>query len=83
MPWLRRSEISSLCLESLRSNDARAASPRAAAALEEATQTSMAVLRPGTAVVVKISAGLDCDAVSPLGSVVVPGSASFKPHTTA
>ena len=39
--------------------------------------------RPETAAVVKISAGLDCEAVSPLGSVVMPGSASFKPHTIA
>ena len=41
------------------------ASPRAAAAMEEATHTSRAALRPGTAVVVKISAGLDREAVSP------------------
>ena len=32
-----------------------------------------AALRPGTAAEVKISAGLDCEAVSPLGSVVSPG----------
>ena len=30
-------------------------------------------MRPGTAAVVKMSASLDCDAVSPLGSVVKPG----------
>ena len=42
-----------------------------------------AALRPGTAAVVKISAGLDCVAVSPLGSVVMPASASFMPQTTA
>ena len=35
---------------------------------EEATHTSRAALRPGTAAAVKISAGLDCVAVSPLGS---------------
>ena len=39
--------------------------------------------RPGTAAVVKRSAGLDCASVSPLGSVVTPGSASFNPPTTA
>ena len=33
--------------------------PRAAAAVEEATHTSRAALRPGTAAVVKISAGLE------------------------
>ena len=41
--------------------------------------TTGAALRPGTAVVVKISAGLDVAAVSPRGSVVTPGSASLKP----
>ena len=50
---------------------------------KETTHTSRAALRPGTGAVVKISARLDCDAVSPLGSVVMPGSASFKQHTTA
>ena len=59
------------------------ASPRAAAAMDEATHTSRAAMRPGTAAVVKISAGLDCEAVSPLGSVVMPGSESLKPQTTA
>ena len=39
--------------------------------MEEATHTSRAA-----PAVVKISAGLDCEAVSPLGSVVMPGSAS-------
>ena len=39
--------------------------------------------RPGTTAVVKISAGLDCEAVSPLGSVVMPGSASLMPQSTA
>ena len=68
---------------SFRSNDACAASPRAAAALGEATHTSRAALRPGTAAVVKISAGLDFEAVRPLGSFVMPGSVSFNPHTTA
>ena len=33
-----------------------------------------------TAAVVKISAGLDCETVSPLGSVLMPESASFIPH---
>ena len=47
------------------------------------THTSRAALRPGTAAVVKMSAGLDCVAVSPLGSAAMPGSASFSPHTTA
>ena len=37
----------------------------------------------GTAAVVKISAGLDCEAVSPLGSVAMPGSARFMSETTA
>ena len=50
-------------------NAARAASPRAAAAMEEATHTSWSALCPGTAAVVKISAGLDCEAVSSLGSL--------------
>ena len=36
--------------------------------------------RSGTAAVVRISAGLDCAAVSPVGSVVVPRSALF--HAT-
>ena len=42
---------------------ASAASPRAAAALEQTTHTSRAALRPGTAAVVKRSAGLDCASV--------------------
>ena len=50
---------------------------------EEATHTSRAALRPGKAAVVRISAGLDCEAVSLVGSVVMPGSASFMPQTTA
>ena len=79
----RSSTISFLWCESLRSNATCAASPRVAAATEEATHTSRAALRPGTAAMVKISAGLDCEAVGPLGSVVMPGSASFKPDTTA
>ena len=37
--------------------------------MEEATQTSRAALRPWTPAVVKISAGQDCEEVSPLGSV--------------
>ena len=40
-------------------------------------------LRRGTAAVVKRSAGLDCVDVNPLGSVVMPGSASFNPPKTA
>ena len=68
--------------ESLRSNAACAASPRAAAAMEEATHTSRAALRPGTAAVVKnISRAWTCEAVSHLGSVVMPGSSSFMPQT--
>ena len=59
-------------------NAARAASPRAAGAMEEATHTSRAALRPGTAAEVRISAGLDCEAVSPLDSVQMPGSTSFS-----
>ena len=39
MPWLRNSEISFQKCESLRSNDACAASPRTVAALGEATLT--------------------------------------------
>ena len=60
-----------------------ATSARAAASLEEAKHTSRVALRPETAAVVRISAGLDCEAVSPLGSVVIPGSANFMPQTTA
>ena len=48
-----------------------------AAAMEEATHTSRAALRPGTAAVLKISAGLDCEAVSPLSSGVMPGVCKF------
>ena len=44
MPWSRNSESSSLLCEGLRSNDACAAFPRAAAATEEATHTSKAAL---------------------------------------
>ena len=58
-------------------NAASAASLCAAAALEDATNTSRAALRPGTSAAVKISAGLDCASVSPLGSVLIPGSAIF------
>ena len=47
------------------------------------THTPKAALRPGTAAAVKRSARLDCVAVSPLGSVVMPGSASFNPPKTA
>ena len=42
-----------------------------------------AALRPGTAAVVRLSAGLDRVSVSPLGLVVMPGSESFMPQTTA
>ena len=42
-----------------------------------------AALRPGTAAVVNISAGLDFEAVSNLGSVVMPGSVSFMQQNTA
>ena len=51
-----------------------------AAALEDATHTS---LRPGTAAVMKRSAGLDCVSVRPQVSVVTPGSASYSPPKTA
>ena len=61
-----------------RSMAACGASPRAATAPEDASHTSRAVLRPGTAAVAKRSAGLDCVAVSHLGFVVMPGSASFN-----
>ena len=46
MPWSRRSGISFLKLDSLRSTDACAASPRADAALGEATHTSRAAVPP-------------------------------------
>ena len=69
--------------EVLQSKAACAASPRAAVALEGATKKSSAALRRGTAAVVKRSAGLDCASVSPLGSVEIPGSASFSPPKTA
>ena len=58
-----------------RSKAACAASPRAAAALED---TSRAALRPGSAAVVKISACVDVASVDPHGSVVTPESASFQ-----
>ena len=67
----------------LQSQAACTASLRAAAAVEDATHTSRAALRLGTAAVVKRSAGLDCVSVSPLGSVVIPGSASVSPPMTA
>ena len=41
-----------------------------------ATHTSRAALRPGTAAVVSISAGLDCVLVKPCGSVLTLASAS-------
>ena len=60
------------------------ASPRAAAAMEEATHTRPGPhWSPGTEAVAKISTGLDCEAVSHLGSVVISGSASFMAQTTA
>ena len=62
---------------------AGAASPLAATALEDATHTSRAALLPGTAAVVKRSARVECVVVSPLGSVVIPGSASLRPPKTA
>ena len=55
----------------------------AAAALEDATHTSRAVLCLGTTAVLQISAGQDCVSVSPLGSVVIPGTASLGPPQTA
>ena len=79
----KRAAVNVLFVSVLRFHSACAASLRAAAAMEEATHTSKATLRPGTTAVVKISAGLDCEAVGLLGSVVMPGSASFMPQTTA
>ena len=67
MPWLRNSETSFLWCDSLRSNDACAASPRSAAALEEATHTSRAALRPGTAAMMKISARSGLRSCEPCG----------------
>ena len=67
----------------MRNCDQKQLARRAASALEDATHTCTAALRPGTAVVVKRSAGLDCVSVSPLGSVVIPGSASLSPPKTA
>ena len=63
----------------MRSKAACAASLQAAAALEDATHTSRAALRPETATVVKMSAGLNCVSVSPLGSTAIPGPASLSP----
>ena len=68
MPWPRRPGISCLWCDNLRSKAACAASPRAAAASEGANaHASRAALRPGTAAVVKRSAGLDCVPVSRRG----------------
>ena len=69
IPCVGRSGISRLWCKILRSKAAGAASPRAAAALEDATHTSKAGLRPRTAAVAKRSAGLDCASVSPMGSL--------------
>ena len=52
----------------------------AAAALEDATHTSGAALRPGTAAVVKRSAGLVVASVSPRGSVTAPSSGEQGGH---
>ena len=66
----RRLELGGLEFLSLRSKVACASFLRAAAALEDATHTSGAAVRPGTATVVKISAGLDCVSRVAVGSVV-------------
>ena len=47
----------------------------------EAMHTSRSALRPGTAAVVNISAGIACVFVDPRGSVVTEESASLKPLT--
>ena len=70
------------CVRFLRSKEACAAFPRAAA-LVDATHTSREALRRGTAAVVKRSAGLECVSVGPLGSMVIPGSASLSSPKTA
>ena len=75
-PGERKSGISHRQWNLFRSKAACAASPRPPAALEDATHTSRAALRPGTAAVVNVSAGLD--GACPLGSVVTAGSASFN-----
>ena len=46
--------------------------------LETHAHTSRAALRPGTAAIVKMSAGLDVFVVRPFGSVVSAGLASLK-----
>ena len=78
IPCTRRPWSSLLLWVVFRSKAACAASPRAAAALEDATDTSRAALRPGSAAVVKISAGVDVASVDPHGSVVTPEPASFQ-----
>ena len=71
MPCARKSAISLRQWNVFRSEPACAASPRAAGALDDATQnTSGAPLRLGTAGEVKKSASLDVASVSPRGSVV-------------
>ena len=47
------------------------------------THTPRAALRPGAAAFVRMSAGLDCVVMSPVGSVVVLGSARFRPRTSS
>ena len=75
IPWARKSGISLRKWIVFRAKAACAASPRAAA--------SLPLKRPETAVAVKRSASLDCVFLNPWGSVVTPGSASFRPPMTA
>ena len=82
MPALASSGIATLYRRSLRLNAAAAASPAAADEFGEAMHTSKAALRPGTAAVVRISAGLSCVLVGPVGSVRTLESASRKPSTS-
>ena len=56
----------------------RPASPRVVVAMEDATHTSRAAPRSGTAAVVKMSAGVDVASVSPRGSDVTAASTSLK-----
>ena len=51
--------------------------------LDEAVDVVLAFSGPGTVAIVKRSARLDVASVGPRGSVVTPGSVSFKPPTMA
>ena len=70
-------------VDRLRSNAACALSPRAAAAMEEATHIQSRSAFRDSRGGQKIRVGLACEAVSPLGSVAMPRSASFMQQTTA